>query len=94
MTEVTDPAIAKALMEAAKDELKESIDLWRFTKLINDNYSEEEKKRVVEMLWRIVYTDGTLDMHEDYLVHKLSHLLHLSHQELIDAKLRILHGNP
>lgn len=84
---------ADALMEASKEELRKSIDLWRFTKLINDNYSQEEKKQIVEMLWTILYADGNMDKHEDYLVHKLANLLNLSHKELIDTKLKILHGD-
>jgi len=83
---------AAALLEASNEELKRSIDLWKFTNLINDNYSPQEKVQIIEMVWKIVYTDGKLDMHEDYLVHKLANLLRLNHKQLIDAKLKILHG--
>ena len=83
---------AAELMSLAKKELEQSIDLWQFTNLINQNYTEEEKIRIIEMVWEIVYTDGTLNEHEDYLVHKLAGLLRLSHKQLIDAKLKILHG--
>jgi hypothetical protein len=31
-----------------------------------------------------------MDKHEDYSVHKLAKLLHLSHQQLIEAKLKTL----
>ncbi len=79
---------AAALLEAAHGELKESIDLWQFTNLINQNYSVEEKLQIIETIWRIGYTDGKLDKHEDYLVHKLAKLLRLNHKQLIDAKLR------
>jgi uncharacterized tellurite resistance protein B-like protein len=78
-----------ALIEASNEELKGSIDLWRFTNLVNQNYSLEEKIRVIETVWKIAYTDGKLDKHEDYLVHKLAKLLRLSHKQLIDAKLRV-----
>jgi len=83
---------AAALMEAAREELDRSIDLWRFAQRINEHYSEEDKVRIIEMIWRIVYVDGTLDKHEDYLVHKLSKLLRLSHKQFINAKLKVLHG--
>ena len=43
------------------------------------------------MVWEIIYTDGILDKHEDYLVHKLANLLRLSHEQLIEAKLKVLH---
>jgi uncharacterized tellurite resistance protein B-like protein len=83
---------ADELLEASIEELKRSIDLWQFTNLINENYSEEEKIQIIEMVWAIIYIDGKLDQHEDYLVHKLAKLLRLSHRQLIDAKLKILHG--
>ena len=83
---------ATELIAAAEAEREEAVDLWRFAHLINDNYSAEEKIRIVEMMWRIIYVDGKLDKHEDYMVHKLSGLLRISHEQLIDAKLKILHG--
>lgn len=82
---------ALAIAEAANAQLRGSIDVWQFTNQINDNYSEEEKLRVVELLWRLVYADGKLDAHEDYLMHKLGRLLRLQHKQLIAAKLKVLH---
>jgi len=82
---------AAALMKAADDELEKSIDLWQFAKLINENYSTEEKIKVIETVWQVIYTDGILDKHEDYLVHKLAKLLRLSHKQLIDEKLKVLY---
>ena len=79
-----------ALMTAAAEELKDSIDYWQFARLINENYSTEEKIEIIETLWRIVYVDGKLDKYEDHLIHKLSTLLRLSHDQLIHAKLKVL----
>ena len=81
---------ATELIQATEEELKGSIDLWKFTNLINQNYSIEEKKQIIEMVWRVAYADGRLDKHEDYLVHKLAKLLRLTHKQLIDAKLKII----
>jgi uncharacterized tellurite resistance protein B-like protein len=83
---------AVALIEDTNLQLEQSIDLWQFTRRINQSFSNEEKIRIIQMLWQIVYADGTLDKHEHYLVRKLSTLLRLSHQELIDAKGRVLRG--
>ena len=83
---------AQALLEASHDELNGSTDLWKFTNLINQNYSREEKRQIMETVWRVAYTDGKLDQHEDYLMHKLANLLRLTHKELIDAKVKVLHG--
>lgn len=83
---------AMELINQTEEELKGSIDLWQFTNLINQNYSMEEKTQIIEMVWKIGYADGKLDKHEDYLVHKLANLLHLTHKQLVDAKLKVLHG--
>ena len=84
---------ADALIEEAKKELEESVDLWQFANLINKNYSNEEKFEIIEMLWRIVYVDGKMDKYEHYLMNKLKNLLRLSHDQLIDAKLKVLYSS-
>ena len=69
-------------------ERKESLDLWQFTNLINQSYSREEKLKVAETLWRVIYTDGKVDQHEEYLMRKLTYLLNLEHQDMIEAKFK------
>ena len=81
------------LKKASQAELDTSIDLWQFTNIINQNFSEDERVHVVELLWQIVYADGKLDAHEHYLVKKIGTLLRLRHDRIIEAKLRVLHGD-
>lgn len=83
---------AKELMKLSDRERKESIDLWHFTHLINENYSLGEKIKIIEMVWKVIYADGKLDKYEDHLAHKLSNLLQLNHKQLIDAKLKVRDG--
>jgi len=70
-------------------ERDQSVDLWQFARLINENYSTDEKIEIVETLWQIVYVDGKMDQYEHYLMNKLKNLLRLSHSQLIDAKLKV-----
>lgn len=81
---------AAAFMAASEKELDNSVDLWQFARTINEHYSANEKIRVMELIWKVVYADGHLDQHEDYLAHKVSKLLRLSHSQLIEAKLKVL----
>ncbi len=83
---------ADAMLKAADKELENSVDYWQFAKLINENYSVEEKIRVIEILWQIVFVDGKMDEHEHYFMNKLKNLLRLSQSQLIDAKLKVLHA--
>ena len=81
---------ADELISVAEKELDGSIDYWQFARLINDNYSTEEKIDIIEMLWRIVFVDEKMDKYENHLMHKLSELLRLSHQQLIEAKIKVV----
>jgi uncharacterized tellurite resistance protein B-like protein len=83
---------ADALIAEAEQELEQSVDLWQFARLINANYSMEEKIEIIETLWQIVYVDGKMDKYEHYLMNKLNNLLRLSHDQLIDAKLKVLNS--
>jgi uncharacterized tellurite resistance protein B-like protein len=84
---------ADALVAEAERELKESVDLWQFATLINENYASAEKIELIETLWRIVYVDGRMDRYEHYLMNKLNKLLRLSHRQLIEAKLKVMRSS-
>lgn len=81
---------AEELVQAAEQRRAETFDLWQFTNEINQSCSPDEKVRVIEEVWRVIFADGTLDGHEDYLVHKLARLLNLNHPQLIKAKMAVL----
>ncbi len=81
---------AAELERSAREELAGSLDIWQFTNRINENYSESEKRDVMRLVWRIVFADGKLDAHEDYLVKKMAKLLRLSHGEMIETKMDVL----
>lgn len=77
------------LLEIANRNREESVDLWEFTDLINEHYSRQEKKEILEAAWRVIYADDKLDMYEDHFIHKLAKLLRFEHRDLIAAKLKI-----
>ena len=81
--------LSAALVAEAEKELSESVDLWQFARLINKNYSNQEKIEIVEILWEIIYADGKMDAHEHYLMNKLQNLLRLSHDQIINAKIKV-----
>ncbi len=86
--ELSDEA-AEALMEVANKKREESTDLWEFTNIINQNYSKEKKRKIVEAAWQIIYSDEKLDKYEDHFIHKLAKLLQFDHDELIETKHKI-----
>jgi uncharacterized tellurite resistance protein B-like protein len=86
--DLPDEAIQE-LLQIAQKSREESVDLWEFTDLINENYSREERKEILEAAWRVIYADDKLDMYEDHFIHKLAKLLRFEHRDLIAAKLKV-----
>lgn len=76
------------LIASGHQERNDSVDLFRFTRYLNTNFSKEEKIAVMESVWRIIHLDAHLQAHEDHFAHKLANLLRLTHKELIDAKIK------
>jgi uncharacterized tellurite resistance protein B-like protein len=79
----------EAILEATREELEKRIDMYYFTNRINEHFEKDEKIKIIEMIWRVIYTDKHLHGHEDYLVHRFAKLLRLQHSQMIDAKLRV-----
>jgi uncharacterized tellurite resistance protein B-like protein len=86
-----------ALDDAAADELidkatlaeHDAVDLFHFTSLLNRALDDEGRARVVEMMWEIVYADGSRDELEDNLVWRAADLLGVSQNERIALRRRI-----
>ena len=57
-------------------------------KVINKQFSAEQKHRLVEHMWRVAHADLEIDMYEDHLVRKIAELLYVPHSEFITAKHR------
>lgn len=84
------PNTVQEIKRLSEQRRSESIDLWQFADTIKQHLSAERKLHIVEMIWEVIYTDGTLDQHEDYLVHQLARLLGIPHEQLIEAKVAVL----
>ncbi len=80
------PAEVGELVQLAQDEIDEGASLHQFTHLINQHYGIADKRRFMEQLWRVAWTDGRVDAYEEHLLRRLAELLHLRHHEFMKAK--------
>lgn len=80
-------AEAKALVEQGKVDHAESNDLYRYTSVINEAYTADQKQQLLVKLWTVAYADGELDRYEEHMLRKLADLLHLPHSKYIQTKL-------
>lgn len=74
------------LLSLAHEEKHSATDYYRFTSLINEHYSQQQKIELVKRLWHIAYADNTLDKFEEHLVRKLADLLHVPHRHFLQSK--------
>jgi uncharacterized tellurite resistance protein B-like protein len=85
------------LDEATTDELvaeataaeQEAIDLYHFTSLINRSLDEDGRRRMVEMMWEIVYADGRISDFESNLIWRAADLLGISSRDRIELGQRV-----
>lgn len=76
------------LVSLAERESREAVSLFEFTRRVDQALAPEEKKRIVELLWLVSFADAEKHAEEEYLVRKIAGLLHVTHPEFIDAKIR------
>ncbi len=76
------------LLELAHEEKLDATSYYKFTSIINENYSQDQKIKLVQQLWEIAYADKVIDRFEEHLVRKLAELLHVPHKHFMRAKHR------
>lgn len=84
-----DDAATDELVAEATEVEQKSIDLYQFTARLNRSLDEPARARVVEMMWQIVFADGTLTEFEDNLVWRAADLLEVSRDERIALRQRV-----
>ena len=63
-----------------------SVGVFPFTRVINENLSEEEKYRVIKSMWTIALVDNELDVLEEHTIRRVADLIYLPHGRFIAAK--------
>jgi uncharacterized tellurite resistance protein B-like protein len=77
------------LIELSEEQLKESVSMYEFTSIINDNFLHNDKIELIQNLWKLIYSDDMLDKYEDRLMKLFRGMLQLDHKDVIDAKVFI-----
>ena len=76
------------LMKIAEENEKNSNQILDFTKDIK-NTDKNFKIKLIESLWKIIYSDESSDMYESNLMRRLSGLLYLENKMVGDIKEKI-----
>ena len=71
---------AEELIKDAEKKEKESNQIIEFTSEIK-KYSMEYRLNIIEIIWKIVYSDGTSDNYESNLIRRICGLLYVSDKD-------------
>ena len=79
------------LIKLAEKKEEESNQIVEFTKEIK-KYSMEFRLKIIEVIWKIVYSDGTSDDYESNLIRRICGLLYISGKDngIIKTKIKNL----
>ena len=77
---------AESLIQLAEEERAQATDYYQFTSLINEFYTQQQKRELVTRLWQMAYADHTVHKLEEHLVRRLADLLHVPHSAFMQSK--------
>jgi uncharacterized tellurite resistance protein B-like protein len=81
---------ARAQLDRALASAETGNRFFAFTQQVKNGTTPEERVKLIEMLWEVVYADGRLDAYEDNLMRRVAGLLDLSDTENGAARKRVL----
>ena len=79
------------ILKVAERKESESNHILEFTKKIKI-FDKNFRLKILEVLWKIIYSDGISDMYESTLMRRLSGLLYISDKEAGDIKLSTINN--
>jgi uncharacterized tellurite resistance protein B-like protein len=81
------------VVRLAEEERRESVDLYQFTKLVGEKFTREQRLRLVEVIWGVVYADGQLTAVENQLARRIAELLGFQHPEVQAVREKVKLGS-
>jgi uncharacterized tellurite resistance protein B-like protein len=87
-----DPEEAALVVRAAEEAIARGASFARTLQHLDAGCSPGQKRRLVEALWRIAFSDAELAGQEEYLVRKIAGQLHLTTADLVETKVRAREG--
>lgn len=73
---------AQMLIEAARERDEEEIDFQAFTDVVKRRYDLQERRNLVEMMWRMAFGDGIIHPFEDDAVFRVADLLEIASEDV------------
>ena len=86
---INDKNTIKEILDDAEKLENNSNQLLNYTKIIKDS-PLKIKSEIIEQLWRILISDGSIDLYESNLMRRICGLIYFSDKECGEIKMRLL----
>jgi uncharacterized tellurite resistance protein B-like protein len=77
---------ADELLDRARTADLEAVDFYGFTSTLKQKLDDAGRRKVIEMMWRMVFADGRADEFEDNIVWRVAELLGVPARERVLLK--------
>jgi uncharacterized tellurite resistance protein B-like protein len=68
---------------------RSAVDLYHFTRPLNDVLDDEGRQRIVKMMWQIIYVDESVNEFESNIIWRTADLLGVSSRQRIELRQRV-----
>jgi uncharacterized tellurite resistance protein B-like protein len=85
-----EPADAARLVQEGEAAADATAQIFAFTRVINREWPVEQRAELFEMIYEVIYADGSLHHLEANLMRRLSALVYLPDRERVEARQRVL----
>src|SRR5215470_3297122 len=86
--ELDDLATVQLIHDAAVAD-RTAVDLYHFTRQLNEVLDNEGRQRIVKMMWQIIYVDGRVNEFESNIIWRAADLLGVSSRQRIELRQRV-----
>jgi uncharacterized tellurite resistance protein B-like protein len=86
--DLDDLATARLLQESAAVD-RTAVDLYHFSRQLNQLLNDESRRRLVQMMWEVVYADGRVNELEDNIIWRVADLLGVTTRQRVELRQQI-----
>ena len=81
-----DAAATTRLIERAEQSDREAVDFFHFTIVLKRALDDQGRAKIVEMMWEMVFVDGTVTEFEENVVWRVAELLGVSTRDRVSLR--------
>ena len=81
-----DDVVVTQLMRDATEAARSAVDLYHFTRQLDEVLDSEGRQRVVRMMWQVVYVEGPANEFESNIIWRAADLLGVSSRQRIELR--------